>query len=173
MLVLVSLMGCADKGDGGISGQAPPLLEAVDQVVPVGVVERPYDEALIATAGTPPYLWSVPEWQALPGGLTLDPSGRLVGTPSQAGTFSFQVEVIDANGLQKRPYISLTVAVEPVVVACGESASGSFDSSGYGGADPDFDNFGGYEWLAVDLPEDDTTRIDLVFTLDNPMTAYV
>ena len=173
MLGLLVLSGCPDKGDGGVGGSSGPLLDAIDQTLPVAFVEQAYDEAMLATLGTAPYTWSVPEWQELPGGLSVTPDGRLVGVPSQAGTFTFQVEVVDAAGRQKRPWVSLNVVLEPHILACGDTASGTFTASGYGGSDPDFDKFGGYEWLAVSLPDDETTRIQLVFTLDRAVTAYV
>ena len=168
-----ALSGCKDRGDGGIGGQADPLLEAVDQTLPVATVEEAYDEPLYASQGTMPYVWTVPEWQELPGGLSLTTSGRIVGKPSQAGTFTFQVEVLDSAGREKRPWISLNVVLEPRVLECGESTSGRFGSSGYAGSDPDFDNFGGYEWLAVKLPDDGTTRVQLNWTLDRAVTAFV
>jgi hypothetical protein len=83
------------------------------------------------------------------------------------------VEVNDAAGRTKRPFITLHVILEPTVLACGDSASGVFEGSGYAGADPDFDYFGGHEWLAVELPDDDTTRVSLQWTLERAITAYV
>ncbi len=170
---LLALSGCKDHGDGGVGGTADPLLEAVDQTLPIAIVRKKYDEPLLANAGTAPYTWTVPEWQALPGGLELSADGRLTGRPSQAGTFTFQVEVNDAAGRTKRPFITLHVILEPTVLACGDSASGVFEGSGYAGADPDFDYFGGHEWLAVELPDDDTTRVSLQWTLERAITAYV
>ncbi len=170
---LLALTGCKDQRDGGVGGTADPLLNAVDQVLPIGVVRKGYDELLAASAGTQPYSWTVPEWQVLPGGLTLSTDGRLHGKPSQAGSFTFQVEVVDAGGRTKRPWMTLQVILEPTTLACGDTASGRFLGSGYSGSDPDFDYFGGHEWLAVDLPDDDTTRVQLNWDLDRAVTAYV
>ena len=170
---LLALTGCKDHGDGGVGGTADPLLEASDQTLPVAIVGQPYHEPLLANAGTPPYAWEVPEWQALPGGLALTPDGYLSGKPSQAGTFTFQVEVTDTAGRTKRPFITLSVVLEPTVLACGDTASGVFLNSGYVNADPNLNDFGGHEWLAVELPDDDTTRIQLNWTLDRAITAYV
>ena len=173
LLALVTLSGCVDRGDGGVAGTTDPLLNAVDQRMPVALVETSYDEPLVASAGTQPYTWAVPEWEQLPGGFTLTADGRLVGWPSQAGTFTFQVEVTDAAGRTKRPWITLDVLLEPTVLACGETASGVFDSMGFAGSDPDFNNFGGHEWIAVSMPEDLTTRVQLNWTLERAVTAYV
>jgi len=170
---LLALTGCKDRGDGGVAGTADPLLDAADQVLPVAVVEDPYSEPLLASAGTQPYKWTVPDWQELPGGLILTDDGRIAGSPSQAGTFTFQVEVTDAAGRTKRPWITLDVILEPTVLGCGESASGSFTGSGFLGSDPDFDNFGGHEWIAVDQPDDLTTRIQLNWNVSRALTAFV
>jgi putative Ig domain-containing protein len=48
-----------------------------------------------ATGGTDAYLWTISSG-ALPGGLTLSQDGRISGTPTAAGTFTFTVEVTDA-----------------------------------------------------------------------------
>jgi putative Ig domain-containing protein len=46
--------------------------------LPVGLINYPYSTQLQAIGGTPPYSWSTPR---LPGGLQLDSSGKLSGTP--------------------------------------------------------------------------------------------
>lgn len=176
-LLAVSLLaGC--KGPADTVGDAPattPLLEAVDQTLPVALYEEDYKATLAVSAGTEPYTWFLPEWETLPGGLTLTSAGTIEGQPSQAGTFTFQTRVVDAVGREKRPYVSLSVVLDPPTVPCGGTISGDFIRSAYDGADPDFDNFRNHDWFAVELPTDEyITEVVLNWTLDgDPLVAYV
>ena len=75
-------------------GSAGPLtIGTVDLMA--GTAGRAYTGYLIATGGIGPYTWSLATG-SLPGGLTLEPWGELVGTPTAAGTFAFTVEVTDS-----------------------------------------------------------------------------
>src|SRR5437764_249927 len=62
-----------------------------------------------ATGGTAPYTWSGQP----PAGLTLRPSGLLLGTPTSIGTSSFTATVTDATGAQATGTFSLTVTNPP------------------------------------------------------------
>src|ERR671937_167352 len=62
-----------------------------------------------ATGGTEPYTWS----GMVPAGLTLRPSGLLLGSPSTLGTSTFQVTVTDATGATATGTFSLTVTNPP------------------------------------------------------------
>ena len=63
------------------------------------------------SGGTPPYTWSACN-QPLPPGLALSPGGTLSGTPTQAGTFTFDVCITDsAGGKTSQP---VTIVVAPV-----------------------------------------------------------
>jgi hypothetical protein len=62
-----------------------------------------------ATNGTAPYTWS----GTLPPGLTLRPSGLVLGAPSVLGTQTFQVTVTDATGAAATGTFSLTVTNPP------------------------------------------------------------
>ena len=89
-LVLTLLIGCA----GELSTPGEPLrLLAV--TLPVAYEGEPYEAALRPTGGLRPYGFEVVEG-ALPPGLRLE-AGRLVGTPTSQGRFSFTVELRDAN----------------------------------------------------------------------------
>ncbi len=63
-----------------------------------GTVGEPYSGGYQATGGTPPYTsWAIVEG-SLPPGMSLDPSsGALTGTPTQAGDYSYTVQVTDSS----------------------------------------------------------------------------
>ena len=80
----------------------PPL--QIAPTLAAGTVGVRYSQDFIAQGGTPPYSWSVVNSiNELPPGLTLattapDYNNVLTGTPAQAGTFSFPMQVQDAQG---------------------------------------------------------------------------
>ncbi len=64
---------------------------------PAGYIGVFYTHYLLATYGTPPYIWSLLSG-SLPLGLSLSSSGVISGTPLVSGTFSFVVQVTDSLG---------------------------------------------------------------------------
>lgn len=174
-LLPAAMLGCKGSPEpGDPAPTAEPLLESIDQTLPVGFYEEPYEATLAVSAGTEPYTWTLPEWETLPGGLSLTPDGRIVGTPSQAGSFQFQVRVMDSAGREKRPFVTLNVVLEPQILKCGDSAEGHFAVSGFDGADPNPDQFPRHDWYAIELPEEYTTEVKLVWEIDgSPVVAYV
>lgn len=63
-----------------------------------GTVGVPYEVGLFPGGGVPPYTWSHVAG-TLPPGLSVQPSpGRVRGTPTTAGTFTFTVRVDDSSG---------------------------------------------------------------------------
>ena len=73
----------------------------------VGIAYAPV--TLVAVGGTPPYKWTANSG-SLPTGLTLSSDGKVTGTPSVAGAFSFVVRVDDAAGGAAGIGRSVTVA---------------------------------------------------------------
>lgn len=71
-------------------------LAVTSTLLPQATVGAPYDEALTAWGGTPPYAWDVSAG-ALPDGVRLDSSGRLSGTPTGAANAAFTLEVYDSS----------------------------------------------------------------------------
>lgn len=59
--------------------------------------DDPFSLALAATAGTPPFTWSLEPGSALPPGLGLSPAGLVTGAPTVGGSFSFTVRATAAN----------------------------------------------------------------------------
>src|ERR671932_1473440 len=113
-----------------------------------------------ATGGTAPYTWS----GQVPAGLTLRPSGLLLGAPSVKGTSTFTVTVTDASGATATGTFSLTVTDPPPPSPSGcqtggvlkESLSGpSFNGrtpSGQATADETkFSGCGGFSLLSVQV----------------------
>ena len=74
----------------------------------------PYSQTLAATGGSPPYTWQLRSGNT-PGGLTLDPSsGTISGTPTAAGSFTFQVKVSDSQ--QASATGSFTIRITPAAL---------------------------------------------------------
>jgi hypothetical protein len=90
----------------------PPL--QITSTMPAGAVGKPYSQDLIAQGGAPPYSWSIFANDPLPPGLTLgttapDFNNVLTGTPTQAGTFSFTVQVTDSLGDSTTGTVTVTI----------------------------------------------------------------
>ena len=90
---------------------AAPLVitNGTDQLVG-GQVGVAYETGLFAGGGVPPYRWSHVAG-TLPPGLSVQASpGRLLGTPTQAGSFTFTVRVDDSAGAFTTGQFSVTIA---------------------------------------------------------------
>jgi Putative Ig domain len=85
-----------------------PLLITTTSPLPAGTVGTAYSQNLEATGGTSPYTWSVASGP-LPAGLTLSQGGTFSGTPANAGTFGFTIQVRDGAGVTSSKAFSLTV----------------------------------------------------------------
>jgi hypothetical protein len=78
------------------SGTPPLVLTCATST---GQVGSPYSSALVASGGVPPYTSYAITSGSLPPGLTLNTStGAITGTPTTAGTFSFNATVVDSRG---------------------------------------------------------------------------
>ncbi len=79
-----------------------------DQLAP-GQVDVSYATGVFADGGIPPYRWSL-VWGQLPPGLSLTTSpGRITGTPTTRGTFTFTLRVTDNGGQSATRTFSITV----------------------------------------------------------------
>jgi hypothetical protein len=76
--------------------------------VPGGTTGTPYSYTL-AASGSPTPTWAVDNSTPLPAGLALSLSGVLSGTPSAAGTFTF--DVIASNGVAVNDTVTFTIAI--------------------------------------------------------------
>jgi hypothetical protein len=61
--------------------------------LPKATVNVAYTRTLTASGGAKPYHWALATGSILPAGLTLGPLGKLSGTPTTAGSYSFTVKV--------------------------------------------------------------------------------
>jgi hypothetical protein len=102
------------------TGQNPPLaintqfFTCTGGVCDIGAgsnvfVNNFFSTTFQASGGTPPYTWTGQP----PAGLTLRPSGLLLGAPTTTGTFTFTVTVTDAAGAKATGTFSLTVTNPP------------------------------------------------------------
>lgn len=71
-------------------------LDITSHVVPDAVTETAYIHELQAYGGELPYTWSAQG--SMPPGLSLEPDGRILGTPTRAGKWRVPVQVRDAKG---------------------------------------------------------------------------
>ena len=88
--------------EGRLVGQAPEIdgrllindgIELLPKSLPAFArVGTPYAQSLSATAGTPPFTFAL-TGGALPAGLALSPAGAITGTPTNAGTSLFTVQI--------------------------------------------------------------------------------
>ena len=90
----------------------PPL--QITPTMPAGTVGVAYSQDLIAQGGVPPYSWSIFANDPLPPGLSLgttapDFNNVLTGTPAQAGTFSFTIQVTDSAGYSTTGTVTITI----------------------------------------------------------------
>jgi hypothetical protein len=76
---------------------------------PSGQVGVPFQATLTGNGGVSPYTWAITG--ALPTGLTLNSStGAISGTPTQAGTSSFTVQLTDSAQQSAQMSLNLTIA---------------------------------------------------------------
>ncbi len=77
-----------------VKGAAP--LSVTTTTLPDATVGAHYTEALAATGGTAPYVWSLQAGSLTPG-LALSSTGVISGTPTGAGTSAFTLRAIDSG----------------------------------------------------------------------------
>ncbi|HHO54598.1 MAG TPA: hypothetical protein ENK18_27915 [Deltaproteobacteria bacterium] len=159
----------APGGDDPIEG----VLSGPDQQLPLGFVGRRYDASPEVSGGEPPYRWALASGEVTPGGLVLQPNGQISGTPTEAGDHTFAVVATDSEGRTKRVLLSLEIRLDPLILQCGDTASGLFYYSAMDITEPNLNDLDNIAWLAIDVPRDDTQRIELVFDNQVITTAYV
>jgi hypothetical protein len=99
----------------------PPSLTILTGPIPAAQESKAFSYQLAAAGGKPPYRWAVATG-ALPAGLSLAATtGIISGTPAATGSFTFAVDVTDADSRTSRK--SLTIAVTPAPLSLNASTS--------------------------------------------------
>ncbi len=94
---------------------ASPTLAIAPGTLPSGLGGVAYSQTLSASGGTAPYSYAISAG-TLPASLTLSTGGVLSGTPAMAGSFSFSVNVTDANGFSATQAYTVTVASPTIAI---------------------------------------------------------
>ena len=94
---------------------APQIVFALP-ALPQATHAGAFEQTLGVTGGTAPYTYAVTAG-ALPQGVSLSATGVLAGTPTQAGSFAFTIEVRDANGFTGAQAYELVVAQAAQAIA--------------------------------------------------------
>jgi hypothetical protein len=98
-----------------------PALAINTTALSSGVVGSSYTAQLEAAGGTAPYKWIVAS--GLPAGLSIDTNtGLITGTPTQAGTSNFTVQVADSQSTPATASTSLAVTIAYPAVAVSTAA---------------------------------------------------
>jgi hypothetical protein len=98
-LVSSSLLGTV------LSAQIP--LSIVNNSFPTGTVGQVYAQALGATGGIQPYVWSATG--QIPPGLQVNSVGTISGTPTAGGTYAFTLTVVDARQTSVSKSLSILI----------------------------------------------------------------
>jgi hypothetical protein len=77
-----------------------------------------YSVNLSATGGTGPYTYSLVSG-SLPQGLTFASAGKISGTPTTAGTYTFTSKVVDSKGNSDTVTCTIYVTGVPIDLECG------------------------------------------------------
>lgn len=88
---------------------AAPQIAFTLPVLPPATHAGAINQTLTVSGGTAPYTYTVTAG-SLPQGVSLSAAGVLTGTPTQAGSFAFTIEVRDANGFSGAQAYELVVA---------------------------------------------------------------
>jgi uncharacterized protein YhjY with autotransporter beta-barrel domain len=94
---------------------SPPSIILSPNVLPPSSSGAPYAQLITAFGGLAPYTFVVSSGE-LPAGLLLEASGTLSGTPTQAGSFVFEISAADANGQVGTGRFALEVAAPTLIL---------------------------------------------------------
>jgi len=105
-------------------GVPDPLVITTAETLPDYAIGSLYNQLISASGGVPPYTWSSSVSGTLPPGINFFAStGRLFGTPTTFGTYSFSLQVSDSLGAVTIKPFTLTSSTPPNPVAVADTAS--------------------------------------------------
>jgi len=114
--------------------------------LPGGVVGTAYTTTSLAgTGGITPYVWTIAAG-LLPPGLTLTSGGQISGTPTQAGTYSFNVQVADSTTLAAQRTLSITIAATGLTITTASPLQQAVSGAPYTATLAASGGGGGYQW---------------------------
>ncbi len=116
--------------------------------LPDGKVDKSYSQTLKATGGSGDYEWTRSSG-TLPPGLSLNAStGRISGTPSKAGTYTFKIKVTDSDNSSLTATASFTIEIDysaTISITTASLPDGAVDKS-YSQTLKATGGSGDYEW---------------------------
>ena len=132
----------------------PDLTITTGNILPEGVVGRPYRAALALTGGSAPYRWSLtPDTVMIPG-LTIDAAtGIISGTPTEAGTASFTMNLTartEDGDRQTSKRSAITVAAPRIEISTACPLPSAALNRGYSQRFLAAGATGGYSWTIDD-----------------------
>jgi hypothetical protein len=80
------------------SAASPRKVKIITNSLPSAVAGQSYQQQLMASGGTGPYIWSITSGTPPPG-IALDTTGVISGKPTALGQFTFTVQVVDSKTL--------------------------------------------------------------------------
>ena len=102
----------------------PGPLQFTTTALPPGKAGAGYSFPLGASGGKPGYTFSLVPGSAVPDGLSLLPSGTLTGTPVRAGSYQFNIQVVDTLGSSVRRLFGLGIDPADLVITTRSAAGG-------------------------------------------------
>ncbi len=112
--MVAALEMAASPAPDGTPTSCYPALSLATTSVPPATAGASYSVSLAANGGQPPYTWSFGQ-SSLPQGFSISSSGDLTGTPSAAGTYTFNVVLSDSLKSNVTGALTLTVAANNTV----------------------------------------------------------
>jgi len=101
----------AYKGSTGTLSYTIKAISVTTKSLPGGTHQVAYKTTLKAAGGTAPYHWILTGGTKLPPGLKLSGAGVISGTPTTAGTYSFQVRVTDSSSPANTTTATFTLVI--------------------------------------------------------------
>jgi hypothetical protein len=139
-----------------VSGAVDPLAISTTALKPASIGIA-YDSTLAAAGGTAPLKWALAQGSgALPPGLAVAESGKITGTPTSEGTYTFTVQATDAGSPAQTTQrdFSITVNTPPQITSADlpEGTTGvlySYQIPVTGGTPPLYWGFMSDKWVAI------------------------